>query len=189
MEIKLEYQGKTYYRNNTKWVDRDFMVVPLYLQHILNTLWHDEEAATAMSYEEAKAEGDRLKQSESYTLAIKYYELSLKQVENEAQISVVLPRITSCYRKINRPRKVIELFSEVKAAWGEGIINEAMLTSVAAAYCDLDEPENAIRCCRWAYRVLMGSKGEYSPELANVFARANKMIDPSYSQKEAFEEY
>lgn len=181
-----EYQGKLYTRNNSMWVDKDHMVVPAYLQHILNALAFEEDGS--LTYEEAKAEGDKYKVSESYKLAIKYYEEALKKADSFNQVSVVLPRITSCYRKINLPQKVIELLSDMKLQYGEAIINEALLTSVAAAYCDLGEPKNAIRCCKWAYKVLKTNTTESSIELANVFIRANKMIDPEYSPKEKFEE-
>ena len=52
MGLKREYNGKTYYRNNSKWVDEDCLVVPVYLQNILNT--YNENNAYNMSYEEAK---------------------------------------------------------------------------------------------------------------------------------------
>ena len=188
MGLKREYNDKTYYKNNSKWVDEDCLVVPVYLQNILNTLTYNESNAYDMSYEEAKKEGDKCKKSETYPLAIKYYEYALKKADSFKRVSVVLPRITSCYRKTNQPQKVIELLSDMKAHYGETIINEALLTSVAAAYCDLGEPENAIRCCKWAYKVLKTNTTESSIELANVFIRANKMIDPDYSPKEEFEE-
>ena len=57
MKKTCEYQGKLYTRNNSKWVDKDHMVVPVYLQHILNTLTFDED--DSLSYEEAKSEGDK----------------------------------------------------------------------------------------------------------------------------------
>ena len=176
MGLKREYNGKTYYRNNSKWVDKDCFVVPVYLQNILNTLTYNENNAYDMSYEEAKREGDKCKKSETYPLAVKYYECALKKADSFKRVSVVLPRITSCYRKINQPQKVIELLSDMKAQYGEAIINEALLTSVAAAYCDLGEPENAIRCCKWAYKVLKNKKGEFSGELSLVFERAQKML-------------
>lgn len=187
MTKKQEYNGKTYYRNNSKWTDENNMVVSSYLQHILNTLSFTEDIS-AMGYEEAKIEGDKYKKSESYSLAIKYYEEALNKADSCSRISVILPRITSCYRKNAQPRKVIDLLSKVKADFGDGIINKALLTSAAAAYCDLGEPENAIRCCRWAYKVLKNENSERSLELASVFARANKMIDPDYSPSDAFEE-
>ena len=76
----------------------------------------------------------------------------------------------------------------MKSTYGEEIINEALLTSVAAAYCDLYEPENAIMCCKWAYKVLKSNTDESSFELANVFLRAKKMINPDYSQDDDFKE-
>ena len=185
MKLECEYNGKTYYRNNSKWVDADCLVVPIYLQHILNTLTFREDI-DSISYEEAKSEGDKYKASESYNLAIKYYEEALKKADNFSRVSVILPRITSCYRKTGTPRKVIELLSEAKAKYGEDIVNKALLTSVAAAYCDLGEPKNAIRCCRWAYKVLKAESNEPSLELSSVFIRAHKMIDPNYSTEEAF---
>lgn len=186
--LTCEYEGKTYYRNNAKWVDGDSLAVPAFLQHILNTLALGKEDISGLSYEDAKREGDKLKASESYELAVKYYEQAIRMTDSQARVSSVLPRMTSCYRKLSKPAKVIELLSDVKVAFGEGIINEALLTSAAAAYCDLGEPENAIRCCRWGYRVLRSKTEEYSDELSNVFARAKKMIDPSYSVREALDE-
>lgn len=188
MKDICEYNGKVYTRKNLKWVDKDHFVVPTYLQHILNTLSFDEDMS-ALSYTEVVKEGDRYKASESYTLAVKYYEAAISKTENISGISVVLPRITSCYRKIGTPRKAIELLSKTKAEHGEDFINSVLLTSVAAAYCDLGEPENALRCCRWAYKNLKvkSSKAE-SLELSNVFIRAKKMIDPDYSREDDFDE-
>ena len=82
----------------------------------------------------------------------------------------------------------MDLLSEAKAKYGEEIINQVLLTSVAAAYCDLGEPENALKCCRWGYKILKDCNGEQSLELSNVFLRAKKMIDPDYSPEESFEE-
>lgn len=188
MNLECEYNGNTYYRNNSKWVDKDSLVVPTYLQNILNALAYNELDVSVMSYKEAKEEGDKCKRSETYPLAIKYYRHALEKADSFQQVSVVLPRITSCYRKTNQPKKVIELLSDMKICYGESIINEALLTSVAAAYCDLDEPENAIMCCKWAYKVLKSNTDESSFELANVFLRAKKMINPDYSQDDDFKE-
>lgn len=128
-----EYNGKTYYRSNTKWTDENSMVVPLYLQNILNTLSFQDEAAE-LSYDEAKKEGDRCKASDSHRLAINFYEVALKKAESYVHVSVILPRITSCYRKIGQPEKVVALVSKVKADYVVGILNKVLLTSCATAY-------------------------------------------------------
>lgn len=184
MGREIEYNGKIYYRNNAKWVDGDSMVVPMHLQHVLNTLVFEEKDLMHMSYEQAKAEGDRAKRSESYSLAIKYYEQALREANSLNGSSVLLPRISSCYRKIGKPQKVIELLCDMKQLYGEKIINEALLTSAAAAYCDMEDAENALRCCKWAFRILKSKTNEPSLELSNVFSRAKKMLDPDYSLDE-----
>ena len=184
-----EYNGKTYTRNNAKWLDSDNVAVPTYLQNILNTLTYSENVAEDMNYYKAKAEGDKCKEGGSYTLAIKYYRHAFEKAENERQVSTILPRITSCYRSIKKPEKVIEILGDAKQMYGDQIINEALLTSAAAAFCDMGEPEKALRCCRWAYSVLRVKTNETSPELSNVFYRAKKMLDPDYNAKESLERY
>ena len=68
------------------------------------------------------------------------------------------------------PRKVIDLFSETKRKYGTDFITPVLLTSVAAAYCDLKEYENALRCCKWAYKKF----GGFNPNLSNVYTRIKK---------------
>jgi hypothetical protein len=171
-----EYEGKKYRRYDAKWVDESGMVVPVVLQNALNKLAFAEESLDEMDYATAKSEGDKFKKSESYLLAVRYYEVALSKATTRGQIASLLPRMTSCYRRIHRPQRVIELMSAAKEKYGEEIVTEILLTSVAAAYCDLDQPENAIRCCRWAYSVLRSKTEEFSGELANVFQRAKKML-------------
>ena len=185
----LTYEGKKYTRNGEKWVDSDSLAVPQYLQKILNTLYSRDLNIDSLSYNECKEEGDKCKKTESYALAVKYYEKALEKAHSSWPIARILPRLTSCYRKLGKPEKVIEVLAYAKGECGEEIISEALLTSAAAAYCDMNEPENALKCCRWAYSVLKIKTDEFSPELANVFERANKMLDPDYSAKESLEKY
>lgn len=186
--MEFVYNGKKYERRNSKWVDSDHMVVPAFLQRTLNQLTHSEEDLCEMDYEAAKREGDKLKESESFALAIKYFDRALEKSESLHEASYILPRITACYRKLNMPKKVIETLADAKERWGVVIINEALLTSVAAAYCDLGEPTSAIRCCKWAYRVLKEKMHDQSRELSLVFLRANLMIDPHYRPDDEFED-
>ena len=121
------------------------------------------------NYDVLVAEGDKFKESTSYLSAIKFYEKALEDCD-EATYKYVLPRITSCYRKCHMPRKVIELFSDTKRVFGTEFITPVLLTSVAAAYCDLKEYDNALKCCRWAYK----NFEEFDPLLSNVWARIKK---------------
>ena len=139
------------------------------MQNILNQLYLKTIDCSNYSVAELVAEGDRLKESTSYSNAIYFYEKALEECD-EVTYKYILPRITSCYRKCNIPRKVIDLFAETKSLFGTDFITPVLLTSVAAAYCDLKEYENALKCCRWAYKTF----GEFSPNLHNVWERIKK---------------
>ena len=175
---EYEYEGKLYRKSGAKWTDSGGAVVPVALQNVLNRLTFEKEDLIAMSYEEAKVEGDKYKESESYSLAIRHYEHALSVAETYGKTSALLPRITSCYRKLHRPERVIEILADVKLAFGERILNEALLTSAAAAYCDMGQPEIALRCCRHAYAMLKNKGVKTSIELHNVYSRASYMRDP-----------
>lgn len=174
---EYEYLGKRYRRNGAKWIDDNYMVVPVALQRVLNALIFAETDIGSLSYEEAKAEGDKYKASESYSYAIRYYERAFEVAETYMQTSVLLPRITSSYRKLHRPERVIALLAEAKKQYGERIISEALLTSAAAAYCDMEQPENALKCCNYAYAKAKTKKQGAAGELLNVYERAKRMME------------
>ena len=125
---------------------------------------------SSFGVEDLVAEGDKLKESFTYDCAIAFYEKAINLCDEET-LKYILPRITSCYRAERRPKKAIELFAYAKEKYGEEFITPVLLTSVAAAYCDVKEYENALRCCRWAYKRF---GAEFDPNLSNVFARIKK---------------
>ena len=104
----LEYNGEIYMRRNAKWVDSRNLVVFDSLQKILNQLHLEKFDYSRYTINELVAEGDKFKESTSYISAIKFYEKALEDCD-EVTHKYILPRITSCYRKGNMPRKVIEL--------------------------------------------------------------------------------
>jgi tetratricopeptide (TPR) repeat protein len=165
----IEYKGEIYTRRNAKWIDSRHLVVCETLQRVLNLLYLEQLDYSQYSTRDLVVEGDKFKESSSYQSAISFYEKALEDCD-EVTHQYILPRITSCYRKNNMPRKVIDLFSETKRKYGTDFITPVLLTSVAAAYCDLKEYENALRCCKWAYKTF----GEFNPNLSNVYARIKK---------------
>ena len=166
---KIEYNGEIYRRTKSKWVDSRNFNVHESLQRTLNELYIETIDFSAYSVEELVQEGDKFKDSSSYKNAIAFYEKATVDCD-EVTLRYILPRITSCYRKCNMPRKVIDLFTDVKGAYGTDFITPVLLTSVAAAYCDLKEYDNALRCCKWAYK----NFGEFNSSLSNVWARIKK---------------
>ena len=156
-------------RTQSKWVDSRHLVVHESLQKTLNEMYLKTLDYSSYTVEELVKEGDKFKDSSSYQDAIAFYEKALADCD-EVTYKYILPRITSCYRKNNMPRKVIDLFSETKRKYGTDFITPVLLTSVAAAYCDLKEYENALRCCKWAYKKF----GGFNPNLSNVYTRIKK---------------
>lgn len=167
---EIVYNGRKYTRNNSKWVDRDCMVVHEALQKELNQQYLKTLDLSSYTLKELVSEGDKLKDSYTYDRAIVFYEKAVEICDKET-LKHILPRITSCYRHEKKPRKAIELFSYAKGKYGEDFITPVLLTSVAAAYCDLKEYENALRCCKWAYKRY---NGNMDPNLSNVYARIKK---------------
>ena len=167
---EVTYQNKRYRRVGSKWVDASHMVVHESLQQILNDLYIQTIDLSAYSIEELIAEGDRFKESGSYREAIAFYEKAAHECDIET-IRYILPRITACYRKARMAKKAIDLFVFAKAKFGSAYLSSVLLTSVAAAYCDLMEYENALKCCKRAYAM---ENGRADSELHAVFGRIKK---------------
>ena len=74
---KIEYEGKTYVRNNSNWLDSHYVAVPETLQRILNRLFTETIDYSEYSEEELIAEGDKFKDSASFELAVSFYEQAL----------------------------------------------------------------------------------------------------------------
>jgi tetratricopeptide (TPR) repeat protein len=167
---RLEHEGQIYYRIRSKWTDDRHIFVCQNMQKKLNKAHIASLDLSVFSVEDLVVEGDKFKQSDSFDYAIAFYERALEECDG-ITMKYILPRITSCFRQNNQPKKVVELFSMIKGKFGESFITPVLLTSVAAAYCDLGEYENALRCCRWAFK---RSKGGIDPNLKNVWARLQK---------------
>ena len=166
---EIVYRGKRYTRSSAKWVNSDYMVVHENLQIELNKEFIKTLDLSEYSVEELIEEGDKFKESATYYSAIKFYEEAMQNCDEEAT-AYILPRISSCYRHAHEPRKAVEMFALMKKKYGEGFITPVLLTSVAAAYCDLHEYENALRCCRWAYKRF----GGFTANLSAVYGRIKK---------------
>lgn len=174
MDDILESGGKRYTRRSGKWVGADNMVVPEILQDKLNRAFYETIDLSKLTAEEIIREGDQFKSSASYGLAIRFYAYSLECAAfNDA--AYILPRLTSCYRAQGRARDVIEMASMAKKRYGSRIFSPALLTSIAAAYCDLGEYDHARKCCDRAYAM---AGGHAAGELSLVYKRIDAALRP-----------
>lgn len=169
---QIEFQGQKYKRVGSKWTDSSNFVVPEGLQRDLNFAYLQSRDISDLSVDELIEEGDKFKDTTSYFFAIKCYERAA-ELCGRRTLQFLLPRLSSCYRKKKTPQKTIEMFTAAKEKYGEDFITPVLLTTVAAAYCDLNEYENAMRCCKWA---LKKYGGEMDPSLRNVYVRVKKNL-------------
>ena len=169
MAEMITYNGQTYRRVKGKWVDKNGMVVS-HLQKTLDNLFAKQQAMDNMTAEELIAEGDKYKEGKTSHLAIKYYEAALKSGTINTH-RFVLPKLTSCYREQGRPKKAIELYEQAKALYGEKSMSHPLCTSVAAAYCDIGDYEDAKKCADKAFAM---NGGKASGELTSVYGRIKK---------------
>ena len=84
----------------------------------------------------------------------------------------VFPIITSCYRAIGQPQKAIDFWMENKQIF-TSCLSVPLLTSLAAAYCDICNYELAKKCANRAYAIQGGGKN-YQTELSLVYERIKK---------------
>ena len=168
--IEIEFKGEIYKRYNGKWVDDSFMVVVTPLQRELNRLYVQTVDFKSMDVQTLVKEGDMFKSNNDFILAVEFYEEASKICDKET-LSYILPRITSCYRKNSTPQKAIDFFAFAKGKYGANIISSALLTSAAAAYCDLKEYDKATKCAKIAYAKKGGKADE---DLLSVFRRIKR---------------
>lgn len=171
---EIEYNGKIYYRNQGKWYERSTHIEECKTkQYELNNFYNQHINLENKKYSELIALADEYKKSYSYDMAIKLYNKAIEKSKDVENIKYILPRITSCYRKKGQAEKAIILYSDVKKKYGEEIINAVMLTSIAAAYCDINQTGNAKKCADFAYKLL---NGKVSEELKLVYKRIGTII-------------
>jgi len=156
----ISYKGKTYVRYSSKWSNEDGMIANPGLQMELNHLYAQSLDLSGTTAKEAIAQGDKFKFSSSFACAIRYYEHAITVATTVTQVSYILPRITSCYRKQGQAKKAIQLFTYAKETYGDEIFNAPLLTSAAAAYCDLGDYESALKCSKKAYLLSGGAPGD-----------------------------
>lgn len=168
----IELEGKTYTRRNEKWVDSRGYVVCESLQKDLNREYARTVDPNDLSLKDCVAEGDKFKNSSSIGLALRFYENAIDRAD-AVTMAYILPRITSCYRKNGQPQKAIDVLAYANNMFGKQMVTATLLTSVAAAYCDLGDYARAKKCCD---RAFAASNGKASDELSLVYERIKKAI-------------
>ncbi len=165
MNQVVEYQGKSYVWTGSTWYgERDFLHPPSGIIHILNNLIKDvvnaaddsitdprEMIRLASELRDARGQLNR---------ALRLARRANLMIPSDAATASVL---SSILRLVNRPEEAISVTDQVAHA-----PFAPMLTSRAAAFCDLGQWQEALKCIR---RALGISKGKNNGEALSVWQR------------------
>lgn len=151
----VEYKGKTYTRRNKMWVNKYGEVINETAQRKLDEIVFESINVEDLSYDEALEFGDEFKGSGSFDLALELYKRALNGATFEAA-KYILPRVTSSLRGMKKSDVALELYVELNELYGESIVDNVLLTSVAAAYCDRSMFDDARRCVEKALEMSNG---------------------------------
>ena len=115
----------------------------------------------------------QLKLSEFYEKCLTVIEYGLEKFTASFDFyKTVFPIITSCYRALGQSQKAIDFWMENKQIF-TSCLSVPLLTSLAAAYCDIGDYELAKKCANRAYAMQGGGKN-YQTELSLVYERIKK---------------
>ena len=134
-------EGETYYYKNGKWLDSSYLSVPFAMVSKLNKLLNTD-AILNKDFKEVCAMIDKAKADENYVLALNLAN-KLANKSGSCDLQMLLPRITSLYRAIGNPKKAIAVADEYIEKYDKEVFSPMLFTSVAAAYCDLEDYETA----------------------------------------------
>ena len=169
----IVFEGVEYFRRDNYWVDSSQQIAPLVIQEELDKRYAKKLRVEGCSTRELLRQADEFKNNGSFALAAKFYKQALEHADRRDR-SFIYPRLTSCYRAMGHATEVIKLMTYIKTHDGMDMVTPVLLTSAAAAYCDLGQYENALKCAKRAYAMYNGRATE---ELHGVFGRIKKEMN------------
>ena len=167
---KYELDGEIYYYKDGKWVDGSFLAVPTVIMRKLNKLIVNSDEYKMKTAKELIEIINNAKGTDNLQLAGQALEDALDKA-NINQIRMILPRLSSWFRKQGESRKAIQVSKDYTEKYGKKVYSSALFTSIAAAYCDIDDYETAKKFADLAFNY---NGGFSSLELSSVYGRIEK---------------
>ena len=170
---KIIFENECFYFVHGVIYDSSFLEVPKVISQ--NVLAKYYESIDYEKYEESELLEflKQLKISGFYNKCLQVIDFGLNKFTASFDFyKTVFPIITSCHRALNQPQKAIDFWMENKSIF-TSCLSVPLLTSLAAAYCDVGNYDLAKKCANRAYAIQGGSKN-YQTELSLVYQRIRK---------------
>lgn len=168
---KIEYKDEVYYYYNHKFLDTSYIEVNITLAKELANFVLSQQNYETFDKDKFLEFAKETKEAGQYKLSEKVCLIGLSRFNDLFFIRQILPILTSNMRNLNKSQEAIDLSLDyIKKYKCESV---ALLTSLAAAYCDIKDYEKAKKYANFAYAKQGGSTG-YTNELSLVYKRLKK---------------
>ena len=192
----IDYKGQRFkITQRYKWVDESFVIVSDALQEILSKEYSSKIFRAAIETQSFQTQwnlfddkpanppdlsklyicdivmiADRCREISSFYRSLLCFEYIVAHADMKT-VAGVFPRMTSCYRKLGLPKRAISLATHARKRLGNEVLTASLLTSVGAAYCDLEQCDKARICFNQALEL---SNHTPSKELSLAIERLQK---------------
>ena len=170
-EKTVKYEGKTYTFTKSGWVNSQNSIDPgvqqeLYRSYYLSLRVDD------MSERELEEHIDFFMNTGRFDYAEKLCRKLIPRADSE-RLEFIYPRLTSCLRKLGRPGDAVKIYLDIQKKYGafSKILSHALLTSVGAAYCDINNWRRGEECAKQAWKKAGKTK---TLELKELYIRIDK---------------
>lgn len=170
---KFEFEDETYYINGESVYDSHFIaisadvavrVIGAYFETIDYKNMSEDELVDFVRY---------IYKLKAYYLCDRVFKYGFEKFGKYDFARRLASTMTSVYRNVGQPKKAIEFAKDYLGE--DDFYSIPLLTSLAAAYCDINEPLTAKKYCDEAYSLQGGGVG-YMNELSLVYKRIEAML-------------
>lgn len=180
--IKIEYNGKTYMYDGKNFIDDTFIILEGEELRNVSRVYFSSIEYQTLGTETLLTVIKQMKTIGLYYEAKKAIDFAVTTKSQNLQLlHDLMPIYMSCCRAINQPQDAIKFAEEFLPICGGSV---PTYTSLAAAYCDVQNYEKAKRYAKLAYAKQGGGKG-YTTELSLVFKRLVKETGEDFSEGES----
>lgn len=170
---KFEFENETYYINGEAVYDSHFIEVSADVAAKVIGAYFDTIDYKNMSEDELVDFVRYAYKLKAHYLCDRAFKYGFEKFGKYDFARRLASTMTSVYRNLGQPKKAIEFASDYLS--DDDFYSIPLLTSLAAAYCDINEPLTARKYCDQAYS-LQGGRVGYINELSLVYKRIEAML-------------